>query len=108
MVSSIEAGGSWTNVRRDQNLDDEHSKRATPSPPKLFPDEGSATAPPCSSVGPPLSALILSHPGINSAVARYCPLWAPLSALTGFVFWELTSNFSVGHSSWDCSSPQLA
>ncbi|KAI5339394.1 hypothetical protein L3X38_018666 [Prunus dulcis] len=24
----------------------------------------------------------VSHPGINSAVARYCPLWAPLSALT--------------------------
>ncbi|KAI5350096.1 hypothetical protein L3X38_002987 [Prunus dulcis] len=24
----------------------------------------------------------MSHPGINSAVARYCPLWAPLAALT--------------------------
>ncbi|CAL2247740.1 unnamed protein product [Prunus armeniaca] len=24
----------------------------------------------------------LSHPGIGSAIARYCPLWAPLSALT--------------------------
>ncbi|CAL8999183.1 unnamed protein product, partial [Prunus brigantina] len=24
----------------------------------------------------------LSHPGTGSAVARYCPLWAPLSALT--------------------------
>ncbi|KAI5348838.1 hypothetical protein L3X38_001725 [Prunus dulcis] len=24
----------------------------------------------------------LSHPGIGSAVAQYCPLWAPLSALT--------------------------
>ncbi|KAI5311016.1 hypothetical protein L3X38_026305 [Prunus dulcis] len=85
MVSSIEAGGSWTNVRRDQNLDDEHSKRATPSPPKLFPTREGATAPPCSSVGPPLSALILSHPGINSAVARYCPLWAPPLCPHGFV-----------------------
>ncbi|KAI5347423.1 hypothetical protein L3X38_015302 [Prunus dulcis] len=27
----------------------------------------------------------LSHPGINSAVARYCPLWAPLSGPHGFV-----------------------
>ncbi|CAL2276236.1 unnamed protein product [Prunus armeniaca] len=24
----------------------------------------------------------MSHPGIGSAVARYCPLWAPFSALT--------------------------
>ncbi|KAI5334313.1 hypothetical protein L3X38_024446 [Prunus dulcis] len=47
---------------------------------------------------------ILSHPGISSAVSRYCPLWAlPLPAR--FCFWELTSNFPVGHPSWDCSSP---
>ncbi|KAI5344769.1 hypothetical protein L3X38_012646 [Prunus dulcis] len=25
---------------------------------------------------------LMLHPGINSAVARYCPLWAPLSACT--------------------------
>ncbi|CAL9020935.1 unnamed protein product, partial [Prunus brigantina] len=97
-------------------------------------------------------------------LARYCPLWAPLSRPHGFVygssratsrwvthpgialapnslnfgvpknpkpvssqkastilsalgppllpsrfcFWELTSNFPVGHPSWDCFSPQLA
>ncbi|KAI5317219.1 hypothetical protein L3X38_036926 [Prunus dulcis] len=27
----------------------------------------------------------LLHPGIGSAVARYCPLWAPLSGPHGFV-----------------------
>ena len=28
---------------------------------------------------------LLSHPGIGSAVAQYCPLWAPLSGPHGFV-----------------------
>ncbi|KAI5344123.1 hypothetical protein L3X38_012000 [Prunus dulcis] len=28
----------------------------------------------------------MSHPGINSAVARYCPLWAPLSGPHGFIY----------------------
>ncbi|XP_021805769.1 putative disease resistance protein RGA4 [Prunus avium] len=31
---------------------------------------------------PHVSCHSVSHPGIGSAVARYCPLWAPLSALT--------------------------
>ncbi|KAI5341801.1 hypothetical protein L3X38_009676 [Prunus dulcis] len=31
------------------------------------------------------TALVLSHPGIGSAVARYCPLWAPPLCPHGFV-----------------------
>ncbi|CAL2226312.1 unnamed protein product [Prunus armeniaca] len=46
----------------------------------------------------------LSHPHIGSAVARYCPLWAP-SLPSRFWLWELTNNFPVDHPSWDCSSP---
>ena len=49
----------------------------------------------------------LSHPGLDSAVARYCPLWAPTTP-SRFCFWELTSNFPVGHPSWDCSGALLA
>ncbi|CAL2228862.1 unnamed protein product [Prunus armeniaca] len=45
----------------------------------------------------------MSYPGIGSAVARYCPLWAPLPSR--FCFWELMSNFPVGHPSCDCFSP---
>ncbi|KAI5338362.1 hypothetical protein L3X38_017633 [Prunus dulcis] len=48
----------------------------------------------------------LSHPEIGSAVARYCPLSAPYLS-SQFYFWELTSNFSVGHPSWYCSNPNL-
>ncbi|CAL2248289.1 unnamed protein product [Prunus armeniaca] len=35
---------------------------------------------------------ILSALGLPSLPSRFC-------------FWELTSNFPVGHPSWDCSSP---
>ncbi|KAM2957807.1 hypothetical protein FF2_024739 [Malus domestica] len=41
------------------------------------------------------------HPGLDSTVVRYCPLWAPITP-SRFCFWELTSNFPVGHPSWDC------
>ncbi|RXI06797.1 hypothetical protein DVH24_025933 [Malus domestica] len=36
----------------------------------------------------------------STTVARYCPLWAPTMP-SRFCFWELTSNFPVGHPSWE-------
>ncbi|KAI5344805.1 hypothetical protein L3X38_012682 [Prunus dulcis] len=43
----------------------------------------------------------LRHSTILSALGP--PLWP-----SRFYFWELTTNFPVGHPSWDCSGPQLA
>ncbi|RXH72611.1 hypothetical protein DVH24_012295 [Malus domestica] len=37
-----------------------------------------------------------SHPSLDSAVTRYCPLWAPTTP---------SRNFLVCHQSWDCSRP---
>ncbi|RXH82889.1 hypothetical protein DVH24_003387 [Malus domestica] len=39
---------------------------------------------------------------LDSAVTRYCLLWASVTPFW-FFFWELTSNFPVGHPSWECS-----
>ncbi|RXH67899.1 hypothetical protein DVH24_028046 [Malus domestica] len=35
------------------------------------------------------------HPGLNSTVAQYCPLWAPTTPLQ-FCFWELTRELPSG------------
>ena len=42
------------------------------------------------------------HPGLDSIIARYCPLWAPTKP-SRFCFWELTQNFPMGHPLWECS-----
>ncbi|CAN6677145.1 unnamed protein product [Malus baccata var. baccata] len=44
----------------------------------------------------------LSHPGLASTVARYCPIWAQPRP-HGFVSGNSHENFPVGHPSWDCS-----
>ncbi|CAL8156104.1 unnamed protein product [Prunus armeniaca] len=47
---------------------------------------------------------VVSHPGIGFAVARFLFTLGPLSALT-VLFLGTHEHFSVGHPSWDCSSP---
>ncbi|RXH95286.1 hypothetical protein DVH24_024970 [Malus domestica] len=39
----------------------------------------------------------MSHPGLDSAVTRYCPLWVPTTPSR-----NSHDNFPVGHPSWDC------
>ncbi|TQD79277.1 hypothetical protein C1H46_035185 [Malus baccata] len=52
---------------------------------------------------------VTSQPGSTTSrarsttVARYCP-----TIPSRFCFWELTSNFLVGHPSWECSGLLLA
>ncbi|KAI5354496.1 hypothetical protein L3X38_007391 [Prunus dulcis] len=52
-----------------------------------------------------LISLFLSHFGIGSIIARYCPFWAPLSALT-VLFLGITSNFPVN--SHDSEASELS
>ncbi|RXI09433.1 hypothetical protein DVH24_034050 [Malus domestica] len=45
---------------------------------------------------------LVSHPGLNSTVLRYCPLWAPTTP-SRFVSRNSHENFLLGHPLWDCS-----
>ncbi|RXI01080.1 hypothetical protein DVH24_001314 [Malus domestica] len=42
------------------------------------------------------------HPGLDSTIARYYPLWDPTTPSR-----NLDENFPMGHPSWECSCPNL-